>query len=277
MTWHADAAVLDRYARGRSSDIEAASIEAHVTHCPDCRRLAAVHVDQRELSAIKRQLDEQVDEPRTDWSMRWLSAIGIADRDARLISGSLALETSWFVACLVAMAFAALATGVVSDGRALVLFLVIAPLVPLAGVALAFGRRADPAFEIAQACPTPSIRLLLVRSLAVIGVTIPVLLALSVPFGSGRAFVWLLPALGLAAAALAAGTFVPLTHAGVGLAVLWCTITGLTLSGASRATAEAFSRDHVAYRSSGQLLCVVLAAISLAVLAARRHRYEETR
>jgi hypothetical protein len=198
----------------------------------------------------------------------------VTDRDARLVAGSLALEASWCAASLVAVSFALLAANVGPSRTSLTLFLIVAPLAPLAGVALAFGRRIDPTFEIAQASPIPSIRVLLIRALAILGLTIPVLLMLSVPFGRVLAFGWLLPALALAAGALAAGTFVPLTAAAAGLAGLWVVGAVFSLSEAHRRTADAFAGRFVMLQWQGQLLCAVVAVVSLAVLAARRHSYE---
>jgi hypothetical protein len=277
MTWHADAAFLDRYARGQLDDLGAASVEAHVTRCAECRQAAAAYVDHRALAEIKLGLDERLDAPRAGRLVRWLTAVGVPDHDARLIAGSLSLEASWCAASLVALCFALLATAAGSSRASLGLFLVVAPLAPLAGVALAFGRRVDPTFEIAQSSPMPSVRILLVRALAVVGLTLPVLVVLSLVFGTVLAFAWLLPALALAAAALAAGTWVRLTHAAIGLTVLWVGIATVGFSGASRATAEAFARSDLAFQWPGQLLCGLLAAVSLALLSARRHSYEVTR
>jgi hypothetical protein len=276
MTWHADTAVLDRYSRGQLDDIAAASVESHVTRCARCRQAVAAHVDHHALAEIKLGLDDRLDAPRPGWLVRSLTAVGVPEHDASLIAGSLSLEASWCAASLVAVCFALLAA-TASSRASLGLFLVVAPLVPLAGVALAFGRRVDPTFEIAQSCPMPSVRILLVRALAVLGLTVPVLLVLSLPFGTALAFAWLLPAVAMAAAALAAGTWVRLTHAAVGLTALWITIATVGFSGASRATTEAFARSDVAFRWSGQLLCGVLAVVSLAVLSARRDNYEVAR
>jgi hypothetical protein len=277
MTWHADTAVLDRYARGQLDDIHAASVEAHVTRCAQCRQAAAAVVDRRALTAIKLRLDDRLDDPRPGRLVRGLTAIGVPDRDARLIAGSLSLETSWCAASLVAVCFALLAASAHSSRVALGLFLVIAPLVPLVGVALAFGRRADPAFEIAQSCPTSGFRIVLVRALAVVTMTVPVLVVLSLPFGTILAFAWLLPAAAMAAVALAAGTWVRLVHAAMGLTVLWALVATVAFSGAPRTTAEAFARRDVAFHWSGQLLCAALVVVSLAVVSARRHNYEVAR
>jgi len=277
MTWHADAGLLDRYARGDLGDLEAASVEAHVTSCAQCRRLTAPYADHRALDQIKQSIDERLDAPRFDRALRCLGRAGVTDRDTRLLAGSLSLEASWCSASLVALCFALLASTAGFSRMSLGLFLAVAPLVPLAGVGLAFGRRFDPTFEIALASPMPTVRILLVRAVAILGLTLPVLVLLSVPFGIALAFAWLLPALALAAATLAAGTFIPLSHAASGVAVLWVLGASAALADAPRTTAEALARSNIAFQGRGQLLCAVLAVVSVAVLAARHHSYEVTR
>jgi hypothetical protein len=277
MTWHADAGLLDRYARGDLGDVEAASVEAHVTGCDQCRRMTAPYADHRALEQIKQSIDEHLDAPRIGRAQLSLERIGLNDRDARLLAGSLSLETSWCAASLITLCFALLAANLGSSRTSLALFLVVAPLVPLAGVAFAFGRRVDPTFEIALSCPLPQARILMVRTVAIVGLALPVLVLLSVPFGVAVAFAWLLPALALAAATLAAGTFIPLSHAAGGLAVLWMLGASAALADAPRTTAEAFARSNIAFQGHGQVLCAVLAVVSLAVLAARHHSYEVTR
>ena len=106
---------------------------------------------------------------------RLLMRLGISDRDAWLVAGTLSMEAAWCVASLLAVCFALVASSAASSVASLAVFLVVAPLVPLAGIAISFGRRVDPTFEVAQACPTPAMRILLVRAVAILGVTIPVL------------------------------------------------------------------------------------------------------
>jgi hypothetical protein len=276
MTWHADAALLDRYAQGDLGDVEAASLEAHVTGCDQCRRLTAPYADHGAVERIKERLDERLDAPRLSRAQLSLERIGLNDRDARLVAGSLSLEASWCAASLITLCFALLAANLGSSRTSLALFLVVAPLVPLAGVAFAFGRRVDPTFEIALSCPLPQVRILMVRTVAIVGLALPVLVLLSVPFGSALAFAWLLPALALAAAALAIGTFLPLTHAAAGLAVIWIVGASVGLTGAPRTSAEAFARSHAVFQWSGQVLCLLLAVAALAVFAVRHRSYEVT-
>ena len=115
------------------------------------------------------------------------------------MSVSLSLAGSWLAASAVALAFAALATAAGSERAGFAAFLVIAPLVPMAGVALAFGPGLDPTYQITVAAPVSTARIVMLRSLAVVGAALPVIVALSValPGWSALAFAWLLPALGV--------------------------------------------------------------------------------
>jgi hypothetical protein len=60
-------------------------------------------------------------------------------------------------------------------GGALPLLLALAPVVPVTGVALSYGRYSDPAFELTASTPSGGLRLLLVRSAAVLVVSVPLL------------------------------------------------------------------------------------------------------
>ncbi|WP_341483792.1 hypothetical protein [Streptomyces endophytica] len=85
-------------------------------------------------------------------------------------------------------------------------------MLPLAGVALSYGPRADPMYEISATTPSGGLRLLLTRTAAVLGVSLPLLTAVGAflpgPPGMPGAAAWLLPALALALGALALGSYV---------------------------------------------------------------------
>ena len=83
------------------------------------------------------------------------------------------------------------------------LFLLVAPLLPLAGVAAAYGPLVDPAYELALAAPLGSLRLLLLRAVAVVAVDDAARRwprALALPGLDWTAAAWLLPSLGAHAA-----------------------------------------------------------------------------
>jgi hypothetical protein len=111
--------------------------------------------------------------PRRRGLERALERLGVPEPLARLMTSTPALRHSWLAAVAVAVFFAANAandTAGNSPGR-LAIFLTIAPLIPLLGVALAFGPGVDPTYETVVAAPLSGFRLLLVRTLAVLGST----------------------------------------------------------------------------------------------------------
>ena len=278
MTWHVDAAMLDRYASEALSPAGMASVEMHVTSCATCRAQVSARGDHAAHARVKQVLDERLDAPRVGRLERALELIGIAETDARIVGATLALHGSWLAASLVTLAFVALATMTGPERAGLAVFLVSAPLVPLAGVALAYGPRVDPTYEIATAATVPGTRIVLLRTLAVVSPAIPTTALLSLLFSVGPlAFAWLLPALGLAGAALALGTLVTPAKAATALAALWLVGAGVGLVGAPRTSAEAFVRGVAAFRPSGQLLFAFLAAVSLVLLVARRSEFEIAR
>jgi len=114
-----------------------------------------------------------------------------------------------------------------ADQRFLLMFLVAAPLGPLAGVAVAFAGGLDPTREIGLAAPYSGLRLLLVRTAAVLAVTVPIvaLAGLALPGSNWLAAAWLLPTAGLTCAALAlTGRLTPVVAVGV-VATAWVLLT----------------------------------------------------
>ena len=56
MSWHIDSETLERYASGGTTGAVAASAEAHLTGCPDCRARLVPAVDAGRLDAIRGDL-----------------------------------------------------------------------------------------------------------------------------------------------------------------------------------------------------------------------------
>jgi Putative zinc-finger len=278
VTWHVNRNLLDRYAAATVSAAEAASVETHLTGCAECRSAIAPLADRRLLDAAKVSLDDQLDATTAPGPVRFLRAVGLSDADAAVAGASFALPASVMLAGSSALAFAVAASAMGRGGFALTFFLIVAPLLPLVGVALAFGPRVDPTHELSTACPMSTGRMLLLRSVVVLGVCLPVIALLS-PLVSTTplAFAWVLPALALAAGTLALGTWVPMARAAVGLGVLWVTCAIIGIRGASRASAEAFAGSLDVFQLSGQLLCAVVLVAAIAVLTFRLSSYEVTR
>lgn len=98
--------------------------------------------------------------------------------------------------------------------------LLVAPALPLLGVAAAWSRGLDPAFELTAVTPRSGLGLLLGRTLAVLLVLFPLLLAGGAITGVGTAL-WLLPAMALTAAALGLGSVIGVARAVVVLGAGW--------------------------------------------------------
>ena len=194
-TWHADDETLESWASGTASPVLAASVEAHLLRCDECRRrTVATAGGTSRADGVRRWavLADEVDRPRSAPLMR----LGLATPD---------LRAAWLAALTVLLALPA-AIGLVGDRLPLVTAL--APVAPLAAVALAYRGSSDPAGELALAAPTAGLRLVAARA---------VLVALSaVPLGVGGALLaglpvavalgWLLPGAALAALVVLAGT-----------------------------------------------------------------------
>ena len=279
MSWHLDPASVRRYRDGELAAGQFASIDTHLATCADCRAVVAADADIVALARVKVGIDARLDTPRVSLVERLLRAVGVAPVAARIMSVSLSLTASWLAASTVVLAFAALAAANGSGRAGFGAFLVAAPLVPMAGVALAFGPGLDPAHQITVAAPMPTARIILLRSLAVVGAAVPMILLVSIalPGWSTLAVAWLLPALALGGASLALGTVVPVGRAAAGLGLVWLVGAAIGLSDAPRTSAEAFVHGFVAFRPAGQVLSLLVAAASVAVVSARRTAFETVR
>ncbi|MGC0418743.1 zf-HC2 domain-containing protein [Embleya sp. AB8] len=219
-TWHIPVPLLTRYLTGTLPVPHVMSIEAHLTACPTCR--AEVPVDRAWLAGSWDRLDAALDQP--PWPERALTRCGMRPHVARLLTATPALSRAWLLAVIAVLAFGTAAASLAGDTPGILLaFLIGAPVLPLAGVALAYGPGVDRAYELHAATPLAGPRLLFLRAGAVL-VTAATLTGLATPFlpgppGLGAA--WLLPALALTLACLAAGTRVPLPVAAAGLTLTW--------------------------------------------------------
>ena len=142
--WHLDQDLVRRYVAGEANAVLAASVEAHVVACGECRRLLAPAVDARRLDAVWAEIADTVDTPQAGLFERLLHLLGVRADTARLLAATPSLRIPWLAAVAAVFAFAALAAGLAPQGQ--LLFLTVAPLAPVAGVALAFGRAGDPTY-----------------------------------------------------------------------------------------------------------------------------------
>ncbi|MFF8727302.1 zf-HC2 domain-containing protein [Streptomyces sp. NPDC015171] len=219
--WHASDELAARYAGGVLPEPDAWSLEKHVEGCADCasrvsaavRGTAAGPVLAQVRAAVLAAAPEAVAaarEPLAPAPTR--PARPGLSRLARLLwAAGPAVRGAWLPAVLgVAAAAPALSYGAgFPDVRALLL--AVAPVLPVAGVALSYGPHADPLYEVTAATPGGGLRLALIRTVAVLAVSLPLLTltGLLLPAsGAPAAAAWLLPGLALALASLALASFV---------------------------------------------------------------------
>ena len=267
MSWHVHEPTLDAYTKGRIDDAAAFSVEAHLLACADCRSAISAHADVGRHERVWTGVREQIERPRERAAERLLGAIGVRNDLARLLVTTPTLRGSWVVAVALTLAFAVIASRAIGGDP--LPFLALAPLVPLAGVAATFGRPADPAWELELSTPTGGFTLMLVRSAAVIAVSVLLagIAALALPDAGWEAAAWLLPALGLTVVTLAAAStrLSTLTAAGmVGCAWLAVVVATDRLSG----------QPLAAFGPGAQLAFATMTLIAAVILLARHAAVE---
>lgn len=206
--WHVDTELAQRYASGTAAETDAWSLEKHVEACGVCAaRVSEAVRGQGAAAAVFDEVRAAVlaaAEGRTDRTevVRESGAVRGSTRVPASARPSLprhhrapflapvlracgpALRGPWLLSVLlvtaaaVALAYGARGgTGAGAGLPARPLLLLIAPVLPLAGVGLSYGRHADPVYELAASTPSGGLRLLLIRTAAVLGVSVPLLTA----------------------------------------------------------------------------------------------------
>jgi hypothetical protein len=264
-SWHVDEQLLDRYVTGDAPPGLAASVEAHVVRCAECRGRMVPAVELPRLDRVWSEVLERLDAPVPGPVERLLRALGVRDDTARLLAATPSLRGAWLGSIAVVLALA-LAAAHAAD-RGVAVFLVLAPLLPVAGVAAAFSPLTDPVHELATASPYSSVRLLAVRSAAVVAVTVLLAggAAILLPGAPWLAAAWLLPALALTAGTLALATWFDPLHSALVLTTAWLGTT---------APAFAPGRDPLLVLSAGvQLACLAVLVAALVTVAVRRDAF----
>ena len=205
MSWHVPEEDLRAYARGELAAPVLWSADAHLGACAACRGVLAEVSDPAALDAGWERLDAELDAPRAGVLESLLVRAGVAGHTARLLAAAPVLRRSWLGAVVVVLLLSVGAGHVPHSGEFPTLFLALAPLLPLAGVALSYGPALDPTYEMAVVAPMHGFRLLMIRTVAVLGVVLGLngLATLALPEYGLRALAWLLPALALTATGLA--------------------------------------------------------------------------
>jgi hypothetical protein len=139
-----------------------------------------------------------------------------------------ALRPAWAVSVLVTLVAAVGLARLAGATDARPWLLLAAPVLPLAGVAFGYGRLGDPAYELAASTPSGGLRLLLVRTGAVLAACVPLLtVAGGLLAGAGTAVAWLLPGLALTTATLTLGSWTGCRRAAVVVAAGWLAAVAL--------------------------------------------------
>lgn len=226
--WHVPEHLMRAWVAGLAGAVAADTVEQHVMACADCRAAAAVATrDQRpvDLDGVWSAVADQIEPQSPGVLVRILHKLGVPEQDAVVLGATPAFTAAW-IAALAAVLSATLLASFVSPDRALEVYLLVAPLVPLAGVAVSYGEGVDPSYELALSAPYPQLRLLLLRTVAVLVASAPVTILAGLALQPWWvALAWLGPGLAFVLVTLAASTWYPLSYAAGGTGTLWLVIT----------------------------------------------------
>jgi hypothetical protein len=204
----------------------AMSVEQHLTRCAGCREALASMLRAAPRPALPdpdRTWDRVRDAvvlPPPGRVARALRRVGLPESDAVLLVSSPSLRLSWWWSLAVVLVFVLLATGLARHGWT-TSFLAIAPVVPVVGVALAYGPASGPQVEQVAATPYPPLRLVLLRTAAVLTASIPLAVLAGLLLPEQVSHWWLLPAGGFTAATLGLSSWVRPSTAALVIAVGW--------------------------------------------------------
>ena len=192
---------------------------------------------------------------------------GTPEHSARLVVSTPSLTLSWLVSVAVTMGFAVVASHVFGGGN--LPFLTAAPIVPVAGIALSFGRSLDPTWEVGRATPTGGFHLTMIRSAAVLAVSLTVagVASPALPRAGWIAAGWLVPALALTLLTLALST-TPASTTTVAAWVSTAWIAGVAI------TAGVAADPVAAFDAGGQVALSLVAVLSAIVLRTRQDAFE---
>ena len=176
--WHLDDDALRRYVERTDSLAEGASAEQHLLACGPCRArvtAAASGAGVIDFAAVWDRTRDAVEVPRPSVFERVLRGAGLPAAEARLVAVASAFRGVWLAGVAAVLAFAALAAAA-GHARGVWLFLAVAPVVPCLVVASSYDPRLDPALEPELVTPYPVLRLVLLRTIAVLALALPAVL-----------------------------------------------------------------------------------------------------
>jgi hypothetical protein len=271
--WHLDDDALRRYVERTDSLAEGASAEQHLLSCEPCRARvnAAASVIERsviDFAAVWDRTRDAIEVPRPSVFERLLRAAGLPAHEARLVAVASAFRGVWLTGAAAILAFAALAAAI-GHARGVWLFLAVAPVVPCLVVASSYDPRLDPALEPELVTPYPALRLVLLRTIAVLAVALPAVLLFGLVIPVDAPFGWLLPAVGFVAVVLAASTWVSPLRAAIAVSSVWLVAVWLL--------AARYGSPDAVLQARAQTAFLALAAASFVTFILRRRRLRQLR
>jgi hypothetical protein len=228
--WHIDADALSRWVDGVAGPVMSTSVEQHVLRCAQCQAAVAALVPQAPLQPVWENVLAELEVPRAAPSVRLLRHLGLTSSDASVIVSALGLRASWLLGVIGVLGFTVV-SAILGHSGGVGLFLIAAPLIPVAGVAASFGPSVDPSYELVLAAPYVTVRLVLLRTAAVLVTSAPfaIIAGLFLPTTPAIAVAWLLPAAGFVVVVLAASTWVDAEIAAAVVGVGWIAVVGLAI------------------------------------------------
>jgi len=224
--WHVDDVALRRWIDRTDALPHGASVEQHVLACAQCRDRVGVAVRAEparqlpDLDAVWTSVRDVVELPRPSWFERLLRRAGLPAHDARLVAAAPAFRGPWLMGVLVVLAFVEVAAQV-AHARGQLLFLAVAPLLPCIAVAVSYDPDVEPALEQELATPYSPLRLVVLRTVAVLVVAVPVVVVVDAVSPVPAPYLWLLPAVGFVAAVLALSTWTSPLRAALAISTAW--------------------------------------------------------
>ena len=266
--WHLDDDMLRRYVERADSLAEGASAEQHLLSCEPCRARVGAAASVTELSvidfaAVWDRTRDAVEVPRPSVFERLLRGAGLPAPEARLVAVASAFRGVWLAGVAAVLVFAALAAAF-GHARGVWVFLSVAPVVPCLVVAAGYDPRLDPALEPELVTPYPMLRLILLRTIAVLALALPAVLLFGLLVPGETAFAWLLPAVGFVAVVLAASTWFSPLRAAIAVSSAWLAVVSLLAARSGSADALLQARAQAGF--------LVLAAASFVIFLLRRRQ-----
>jgi hypothetical protein len=273
-SWHVDEVVLRRWIERTDALPCSASVEQHLLACEQCRGRVRVAVGTDflpqlpDLNAVWGRVRDAVELPRPSCFERMLGRLGLPARDARLVAAARAFRGPWLMGVLMVLGFVELAAQF-GHARGEFFFLTVAPLLPCVAVAVSYDPDIDPALEQELATPYSPLRLVVLRTVAVLAVAIPAVVLLDLVLPTRAPYVWLLPAVGFVAAVLALSTWMNPLRGAIAISAVWLAVVWL-------AAAEDRAASSV-LQTPFQVFCIVLAVASSSVFLVRGRHVREVR